>query len=256
MVFLHSPDPNQEERSRCSLLDLETPSPPLSAPRRPAGSITHLSVSCDMFSLPPWFFLVKLDFQVGAGNRESELPEVGLQVSRLFFFLPSHPLCLSPSRSLPLSLCLLPPHLPACQVSQSALCPAAANDVPPSPSPRLFAHRLRNVLVRPAVTHLQPQPLARRLRTFHTDSLFLTNTEMFSPGKKYAAEGRILPPPIGFLGAERRHDWLLAEGKQVEGPPPHLLSIAIVKHLAEILPFIFQRIEWKIVMNPTSELFA
>lgn len=78
------------------------------APRRAAGSITHLSVSCDMFSLPPRFFLVKLDFQVGAGNRESELPEVGLQVSRLFFFffffLPPSPLVSSRLPS---------PHLPA-----------------------------------------------------------------------------------------------------------------------------------------------
>lgn len=59
--------------------------------------------------LPLRFFLVKLDFQVGAG-RESELPEVGLQVNRLFsprFFSP----CPSLLRStwqvrLPLS----PPH--------------------------------------------------------------------------------------------------------------------------------------------------
>lgn len=89
---------------------------------------------------------MELDFQVGAGNRESELPEVGLQVS-LLFLLSSHPLSLSPA-SPPLT----------CQVSQSALCPAAANDAPPTRSPRLFAHRLRDVLVHPAVTHLEAQP--------------------------------------------------------------------------------------------------
>ena len=37
-----------------------------------SGSITYLSVSCDIFLLPLRFFLVKLDFQVGAGNRVSE----------------------------------------------------------------------------------------------------------------------------------------------------------------------------------------
>lgn len=47
---------------------------------------------------------------------------------------------------------------------------------------------------------------------------------MFSPRKNSALEGRILPPPIGFLAAERRPDWPLAEGKQAEAPPPHLLS--------------------------------
>lgn len=63
----------------------------------PARALTCLS-PVTFFMVLLRFFLVKLDFQVGAGSRVSELPEVGLQVSRLFssryfFFCPSalHP---------------------------------------------------------------------------------------------------------------------------------------------------------------------
>lgn len=58
---------------------------------------------------------MKLDFQVGAGNNESELPEAGLQVSRLF----SRPASFFPLPA-PLSL---PLHL----AGDTAFVPAANN---------------------------------------------------------------------------------------------------------------------------------
>lgn len=141
---------------------------------------------------------MKLDFQVGAGNNKSELPEVGLQVSRLFLApLLFSPPC--PSLSLPLHL-----------AGDTAFVPAANN--PARASYVLFVRGLRFIEAHPAAVCIIIFALALFL-------MAVRSTGWNSFTAKRVSGGGPSPPRIGCRGAERRADWLKMTGEAGRGPP-------------------------------------
>lgn len=142
---------------------------------------------------------MKLDFQVGAGNNESELPEVGLQVSRLFsrpasFFFPPLPAPLS-----------LPLHL----AGDTAFVPAANN-----PFPRLL--RLMCAWVvnfgNTSCFSVHFNIYFGFVFVFFFNGRALNRLEFFHCVK----DGRwgASPPLIGRRGSARRADWLRGQGSR------------------------------------------
>lgn len=150
--------------------------------------------------LPPRFFLVKLDFQVGAGNNESEVPEVGLQVSRLFLAPLLFPL------PAPLSL---PLHL----AGDTAFVPAANNPPPPLATYALFVRGLRLMDAHPAAVCILIFALALFLMAVRS-----TGWNSFTAGRM-AGGGRVRR----WLAAAARCGALIGgEDADAGRGPPHL----------------------------------